>query len=46
MDNIFFVSLVVVAFSLGSWAAGIYRQEPAMISGGIGIIGMLVSLLA
>jgi hypothetical protein len=43
MDNIFFVSLVVVTFSLGAWSAGIYRQEPAMITGGIGIIGMLVS---
>ncbi|WP_242122030.1 hypothetical protein [Sphingomonas lacusdianchii] len=46
MDNIFFVSLVVVAFSLGAWSAGICRQEAAMISGGIGIVGMLVSLLA
>ncbi len=46
MDNIFFVSLVVVVFSLGAWSAGIYRQEPAMISGGIGIVGMLVSLIA
>lgn len=46
MDNIFLVSLVVVAFSLGAWSAGIYRQEPAMVSGGIGILGMLVSLLA
>lgn len=46
MNNMFFVSLVVVAFSLGAWSAGIYRQEPAMISGGIGIVGMLVSLLA
>lgn len=35
MDNIFFVSLVVLAFSLGGWSAGMYRQEPAMISGGI-----------
>ncbi|MGT2516824.1 hypothetical protein ACVOMT_23895 (plasmid) [Sphingomonas panni] len=46
MDSIFFVSLVVVALSLGAWSAEIYRQEPAMISGGIGILGMLVSLLA
>ncbi|MEN2749525.1 hypothetical protein [Sphingomonas sp. T9W2] len=46
MDNIFSVSLVVVTFSLGAWSAGIYRQEPAMITGGIGIVGMLVSLLA
>ena len=46
MDSIFLVSLVVVAFSLGAWSAGIYRQEPALVSGGIGILGMLVSLLA
>lgn len=46
MNDIFFVSLVVVVFSLGAWSAGIYRQEPAMISGGIGIVGILVSLIA
>lgn len=45
MNAMFFAYLIVAVFSLGGWAAGIYRQELAMIGGGVGILGMLVSLL-